>query len=583
MVLKAVLKPMRHFIKSKDFMVQFLHNGKPELILASQSDPIHPVSRLILPQMGEIVTAFIRLEGQENLYEKEDILEIIAIGVHSDKVEYGFGCDEESDDYIVVKYVETYYDDLDAESYVYRRILNQWIHGCSGSYLFSGKATFTNGVFYWLAREPCCWDIFMFDWKNMTWTSFNVPEFDEALQPHAYGMCLKGFGGQLYLHVSWDYIVELWLFHPDGNQPTWTRALHGFILGEFIYGRLDNLEIMYAFEGEDVMFLFGSSLYKYHTSDTDWENVIIGIRSVRLLRFNVFQWHHIDDVHRFEILDSHRGVVCMKVSYPSMLIFFNPATRGFRILENIFISLRRLHCYGFGYDETKKFVIVKYIGSYTIGEVGTLWIFDWETQVWELRCECAFKLQERHEVTDLHQIEEDLGVEVTTYTESTSEEHSTATLTIRSSDDHEFVISESAAVLSETIKSLVEDGCAGNVIPLPNVDGKTLAKIITYLNKHADEAVSGEEKKRFDDEFFTGEEMNTIIFDVVLAANYLDIKNLFAMTTQKIADKIANKSVNYVRKLFGVENDFTPEEEQEIREKHAYAWEGVDPDEEDVN
>uniref|UniRef100_A0A7N2MDN7 Uncharacterized protein n=1 Tax=Quercus lobata TaxID=97700 RepID=A0A7N2MDN7_QUELO len=47
-------------------------------------------------------------------------------------------------------------------------------------------------------------------------------------------------------------------------------------------------------------------------------------------------------------------------------------------------------------------------------------------------------------------------------------------LKLKSSDNKIFEVEEPVAVQSETIKSLVEDGCANNVIPLPNVESKTL-------------------------------------------------------------------------------------------------------------
>ncbi|KAI3458943.1 hypothetical protein Pfo_015606 [Paulownia fortunei] len=152
----------------------------------------------------------------------------------------------------------------------------------------------------------------------------------------------------------------------------------------------------------------------------------------------------------------------------------------------------------------------------------------------------------------------------------------TLTITLRSSDGHEFVVSESAAVLSVTIKNMVEDECTGNVIPLPLVDGGTLAMVVTYLNKHAKEGVSDDEKRKFDELFVSGKELG-VLFDVVLAANYLNIKDLLDMLCQKIADTIKNKDVRCVREIFGIENDFTPEEEQLIRDENAWAWEGVEP------
>ncbi|KAK4430964.1 SKP1-like protein 1B [Sesamum alatum] len=156
----------------------------------------------------------------------------------------------------------------------------------------------------------------------------------------------------------------------------------------------------------------------------------------------------------------------------------------------------------------------------------------------------------------------------------------TRTLTLKSSDGQEFSISESAAVLSIAIENMVEDDCAGGVIPLPLVDGGTLARVITYLNKHAEDGASDEEKRKFDEEFVSGMEMG-VLFDVVLAANYLDIRGLLREVRRRIADRMKNKSVEWVRKTFHIESDFTPEEEEQMKKEFAWAWEGVDSDVDD--
>ncbi|TYI42710.1 hypothetical protein ES332_A01G117800v1 [Gossypium tomentosum] len=65
---------------------------------------------------------------------------------------------------------------------------------------------------------------------------------------------------------------------------------------------------------------------------------------------------------------------------------------------------------------------------------------------------------------------------------------------------------------------------------------------------------------------------------MIMAANYLDAKDLLEMLTQAVADRIKNKSVEYVRKVFGIENDYTPEEEAELRKQNEWAFEDLDPD-----
>jgi S-phase kinase-associated protein 1 len=54
-------------------------------------------------------------------------------------------------------------------------------------------------------------------------------------------------------------------------------------------------------------------------------------------------------------------------------------------------------------------------------------------------------------------------------------------LILQSNDGQEFVLPVHTAQLSETIRNLIEDAGTDNPIPLPNVDGRTLAKIVQLL------------------------------------------------------------------------------------------------------
>ncbi|KAK4403904.1 SKP1-like protein 12 [Sesamum angolense] len=152
-------------------------------------------------------------------------------------------------------------------------------------------------------------------------------------------------------------------------------------------------------------------------------------------------------------------------------------------------------------------------------------------------------------------------------------------LILMSSDGQEFSIMSDAARFSETINNMVEDGCVTSAIPLPLVDGKTLAKVVAYLNKLLPVAKDTSEKRKMDEEFLSGEEMSAL-FEIILAANYLNIKDLLSAVAQKIADMMKNKSVKWVRKTFGIESDYTEEEEKAIQDESPWAYENVDPDSE---
>ncbi len=80
-----------------------------------------------------------------------------------------------------------------------------------------------------------------------------------------------------------------------------------------------------------------------------------------------------------------------------------------------------------------------------------------------------------------------------------------------------------------------------------------------------------------------------IIFDIILASNYLDIKSLLDLSCAKIASLIKGnimigkyilfiiilrsigKTPEEIRKTFNIQNDLTPEEEAIIREENKWA------------
>uniref|UniRef100_A0A453KIX3 SKP1-like protein n=1 Tax=Aegilops tauschii subsp. strangulata TaxID=200361 RepID=A0A453KIX3_AEGTS len=158
-------------------------------------------------------------------------------------------------------------------------------------------------------------------------------------------------------------------------------------------------------------------------------------------------------------------------------------------------------------------------------------------------------------------------------------EKSNKMITLISSDGESFEATEEAAKMSVTIKHMIEDGCADDGIPLPNVPAKILSMVIEYCN-NADEdddnnnnnASAGEKEdlKSFDASLVAVDQAT--LFDIILAANFLSIKGLLDLACQKVADDIKDKSVEEVREIFKIENDFTKEEEEAVRKENAWAF-----------
>ncbi|KAI4353136.1 hypothetical protein L6164_002107 [Bauhinia variegata] len=156
----------------------------------------------------------------------------------------------------------------------------------------------------------------------------------------------------------------------------------------------------------------------------------------------------------------------------------------------------------------------------------------------------------------------------------------TKKMTLKANDGKIFEIEEDIARMSGVLKAIIDEkGCDKSMVPLPNVDGSNLAKIIEFLRKHQEfrkTADQSDDTKAFNRSFFDGLKDRREMVELLKAVNYLAIKELLDVVAQGIADRIKNMTLEKVRSFFGVESDYTKEEENAFREKYFWAFEGLD-------
>jgi len=161
-------------------------------------------------------------------------------------------------------------------------------------------------------------------------------------------------------------------------------------------------------------------------------------------------------------------------------------------------------------------------------------------------------------------------------------------LWIQCDDGTRFVVDRKSFETSKTIMNLVEDSGTEQDIPLPNVNRRTLEKVIEYAKQHRDDPRKEEPKNEeviegqpAMPELPTGEisewdlnytrEMDQeTLFNVILAANYLDMRDLLMLGCRTVANMIKGKTPEEIRQMFGIENDFTPEEEERVRKENEW-------------
>lgn len=149
---------------------------------------------------------------------------------------------------------------------------------------------------------------------------------------------------------------------------------------------------------------------------------------------------------------------------------------------------------------------------------------------------------------------------------------------LRSSDGIIFEASLKVAKCSETIKTMLEDlgidESVNEVVPLPTVSSRTLSKILEWADHHKDDTLLKitkdiDELSPWDFEFIKIDQAT--LFDIILAANFLDIKNLLDIGCTAVANIMKGKSPEELRKTFNVKNDFTPEEMEQVRRENEWS------------
>lgn len=153
---------------------------------------------------------------------------------------------------------------------------------------------------------------------------------------------------------------------------------------------------------------------------------------------------------------------------------------------------------------------------------------------------------------------------------------------LQSSDNEIFVVDYEVAKCSATIKTMVEDlGLEEGdeeIVPLPNVNSAILRKVIQWATYHKDDPPVSEDEenkeKRTDDisswdSDFLKVDQGTL-FELILAANYLDIKGLLDVTCKTVANMIKGKLPEEIRKTFNIKNDFSPHEEEQVRKENDW-------------
>merc|ERR1712020_507271 len=147
-------------------------------------------------------------------------------------------------------------------------------------------------------------------------------------------------------------------------------------------------------------------------------------------------------------------------------------------------------------------------------------------------------------------------------------------ISLQSCDGQVFPVNIDIARQSVTLRNMIEDlGIEdldeNEIVPLPNVNAAILKKIIAWCTTHYKNDQS--ESSEWDLEYLQIDDGT--LFELILAANYLDISQLLDVCCKQVANMIKGKSAEEIRARFNIQNDFTKAEEEQIRKENEWCEE----------
>lgn len=148
------------------------------------------------------------------------------------------------------------------------------------------------------------------------------------------------------------------------------------------------------------------------------------------------------------------------------------------------------------------------------------------------------------------------------------DEDSEPQVKLKSSDGKRFTLTKTEASFSNTLRMMIESyqteqNVSSEVISL-RIHSDMLAKVVCWCQMHCSDESQDQEEQTEEDKAFISSLSEEDLFRLTHVANYLNIKSLLDACCRKIAIKWEGKKVEEIRKMYLIENDFPPEEENQM-------------------
>lgn len=151
-----------------------------------------------------------------------------------------------------------------------------------------------------------------------------------------------------------------------------------------------------------------------------------------------------------------------------------------------------------------------------------------------------------------------------------------------SQEGEQFEVSLDVVKMSELVKIMFDTEQSEDEVqemPLPNVKTSILSKVIEFLTHYKGEPMTEIERPLKSSNMnevvqewyadFVNVDQETL-FELIQAANFMDIKPLLDLTCATVASMIKGKTPEEIRQHFNIVNDFSPAEEAQVREENKW-------------
>ncbi|CAM9798460.1 unnamed protein product [Pylaiella littoralis] len=164
--------------------------------------------------------------------------------------------------------------------------------------------------------------------------------------------------------------------------------------------------------------------------------------------------------------------------------------------------------------------------------------------------------------------------------------YSGSVVTLVSMDGDGFVVESSAIMVSKLLDAMLDGPSENDVkeIPLPNMRSNVVAKVVEFCQHNKMDPMTkipkpiqyGKTVSDHVQEWYStfvqglGDEM---LFELLLAGNYLDLPPLLELCAATVGLRAMNKTPDEVRSEFNIKEAFSPEVERTLRDENKWSTE----------